>query len=493
MTIKKFSVRGLDTTANIQVVTSDNLNNSIVRNSFTTAFPILGGLRVSSIFSGNGAVKNTVNNVTAIEFDDDAGFVVTNRGSGNVLVAMESTFKFWEVTGSQQLVASGLDHITINSGNNIVITSDATRNPYQSIRFSVVDNPNFAGNLVVGKNLTIAGNLIVNGTTTTVNSSTLDVADRNITIARGAQNSLQADGAGITIDGAMASLIYQHSTGSFVLNKTTRVTANVFADGYFYSNGMPFVSGGGASITVSNTAPAGSETGSMWFNSTSGELFIYYSDTDGAQWVQPVGGIGPQGVAGPQGPVGPQGPAFAISVGETPPASPSSGTLWWDSSVGSLFFYYIDSDSSQWVSAAVAASGGGGGGGGGVSLGTRSNVNASTSSLANGATGNLDITGYKGYVLYKIATSAAAWVRIYTDAAARTADAARSESVDPGTNSGVVAEVITTGANTIVVAPATIGFNNESTPTSTIPLAVTNKSGSAASITVTLTILQIEV
>ena len=84
-------------------------------------------------------------------------------------------------------------------------------------------------------------------------------------------------------------------------------------------------------------------------------------------------------------------------------------------------------------------------------------------------------------------------MRIYTDAAARTADAARSESVDPGTNSGVVAEVITTGANTIVVAPATIGFNNESTPTSTIPLAVTNKSGSAASITVTLTILQIEV
>lgn len=492
MTIKKFSVRGLDTTANIQVVTSDNLNNSIVRNSFTTAFPILGGLRVSSIFSGNGAVKNTVNNVTAIEFDDDAGFVVTNRGSGNVLVAMESTFKFWEVTGSQQLVASGLDHITINSGNNIVITSDATRNPYQSIRFSVSDNPSFAGNVVVDKNLTIGGNLIVNGTTTTVNSTTLDVADRNITIARGASGSLQADGAGITIDGANATLTYQHSTASFVLNKTTRVSANVFADGYFYSNGMPFVSGGGASITVSNTAPAGSESGSMWFNSISGELFIYYSDTDGSQWVQPVGGIGPQGPVGPTGATGPQGPAFTISVGETPPSTPSSGTLWWHSGIGSLFFYYTDSDSSQWVSAAVAPSGVSGGGGG-VSLGTRSNVSATTASLANGATGNIDITGHKGYVLYKISTSAAAWVRIYTDSASRTADAARSESVDPGTNSGVITEVITTGANTIVIAPGTIGFNNESTPTTTIPLAVTNKSGSTAAITVTLTILQIEV
>jgi hypothetical protein len=124
--------------------------------------------------------------------------------------------------------------------------------------------------------------------------------------------------------------------------------------------------------------------------------------------------------------------------------------------------------------------------------GSRTTVNAITASLANAATGNLTITGYKGYFLYKIQTSAAAWVRIYTDTASRTADAARNELTDPNPGSGVIAEVITTGAETILISPGAMGFSNESTPSTNIELAVTNKSGSTAAITVTLTVLQLE-
>ena len=75
---------------------------------------------------------------------------------------------------------------------------------------------------VVGDNtgtLVIAGNLQVDGTTTTVNSATLDVADKNITVAKGAANSAAADGAGITIDGASATLTYVDITGNFTFNK----------------------------------------------------------------------------------------------------------------------------------------------------------------------------------------------------------------------------------------------------------------------------------
>ena len=50
--------------------------------------------------------------------------------------------------------------------------------------------------------VTIAGNLQVNGTTTTVNTATMDVVDKNITIAKGSANDAAADGAGITIDSA---------------------------------------------------------------------------------------------------------------------------------------------------------------------------------------------------------------------------------------------------------------------------------------------------
>lgn len=46
----------------------------------------------------------------------------------------------------------------------------------------------------------IRGNLQVDGTTTTVNSTTLTVDDINITVASGAANAAAADGAGITVD-----------------------------------------------------------------------------------------------------------------------------------------------------------------------------------------------------------------------------------------------------------------------------------------------------
>ena len=55
----------------------------------------------------------------------------------------------------------------------------------------------------VGNNtgtVVIKGDLTVEGTTTTVNSTTLDVADKNITVASGSANAAAANGAGITVD-----------------------------------------------------------------------------------------------------------------------------------------------------------------------------------------------------------------------------------------------------------------------------------------------------
>lgn len=130
--------------------------------------------------------------------------------------------------------------------------------------------------------------------------------------------------------------------------------------------------------------------------------------------------------------------------------------------------------------------------GGGSGLTSRSTASGSTSSIANNASENINITGFKSYALLKIQTSAAAWVRLYSDAASRTSDQSRLEGVDPNLGSGVIAEIITTGAQTILITPGTIGFNNESSPTTAIPVRVTNKSGSSTSITVTLTLIQLE-
>jgi hypothetical protein len=67
--------------------------------------------------------------------------------------------------------------------------------------------------------LTLSGNLTVNGTTTTVNSTTLDVADLNITIADGAANAAAANGAGLTVDGASATMLYTSATDTWDFNK----------------------------------------------------------------------------------------------------------------------------------------------------------------------------------------------------------------------------------------------------------------------------------
>ena len=70
----------------------------------------------------------------------------------------------------------------------------------------------------------IKGNLQVDGTTTTINSSTLDVDDLNITVAKGAANAAAADGAGLTVDGANATFTYDSASDEWQMNKPLNAT-----------------------------------------------------------------------------------------------------------------------------------------------------------------------------------------------------------------------------------------------------------------------------
>jgi hypothetical protein len=128
---------------------------------------------------------------------------------------------------------------------------------------------------------------------------------------------------------------------------------------------------------------------------------------------------------------------------------------------------------------------------GGSSVPQIQDLTGTTASLADDATAELNITGYKAYSLFKIEVDAAAWVRVYTDDTSRDADQTRSEGADPSPGSGVIAEVRTTTAESILITPGIMGFNNDSPRTTTIYLSVTNRSGGTSTVTVTLTALQI--
>ena len=123
----------------------------------------------------------------------------------------------------------------------------------------------------------------------------------------------------------------------------------------------------------------------------------------------------------------------------------------------------------------------------------RTTTSAATGSIANAAAANISITAAKTYSLLKVQTSAAAWVTLYTDSTSRSNDSSRSETTDPTPGSGVIAEVITSGAATQIMTPGIIGWNNDATPASTVYAKVVNKSGSTQAITVTLHYLALEI
>ncbi len=130
---------------------------------------------------------------------------------------------------------------------------------------------------------------------------------------------------------------------------------------------------------------------------------------------------------------------------------------------------------------------------GGTGLGSRTTVSGTTGALAINAVGNLSITGFKTYALLGIGVEIPAWVRLYSSAAARTADASRLETEDPQPGAGIIAEVITTTNNQVILfTPATIGFNSENPVSNTIYASVKNKGTGVATIQINLTIVQLE-
>jgi hypothetical protein len=127
-----------------------------------------------------------------------------------------------------------------------------------------------------------------------------------------------------------------------------------------------------------------------------------------------------------------------------------------------------------------------------TTLTTRNTANGTASALAANTATNVTFSVAKSFALLKIQTSCAAWVRIYSDSTSRTADQSRDITSDPASDVNMIAEVVTTSAQTQVISPGVIGFNNDDTPTDFVYLRVTNRETSTQNVQVTLTYLPLE-
>lgn len=97
-----------------------------------------------------------------------------------------------------------------------------------------------AGQAVSIGQATITGNLIVLGNVVEFNTETLVVEDKNIVLANGSPTSAASNGAGITVDGANATILYQTEGDKWLFNKNVSVDAEIVASGpitspFFYS------------------------------------------------------------------------------------------------------------------------------------------------------------------------------------------------------------------------------------------------------------------
>jgi hypothetical protein len=163
---------------------------------------------------------------TSGEIEDDANFTFNgtelNIGTGNFTVQQGS--------GNTQILGT-LDvdsQSTLSSLNVQDLTSGRVVLAGTSGEIEDSGNLTFDGStLTVTGNTIVTGNLTIEGTQTQLNTSTLNVEDINILIASGAIDASAANGAGITIDGADATLLYGSSDDSFTFNKLLKVNGNI--------------------------------------------------------------------------------------------------------------------------------------------------------------------------------------------------------------------------------------------------------------------------
>ena len=211
---------------------------------------IVGQLEVSNPFI-NGTIDSTDSSPITITPDVvmSAGLTIGNHiipsSSENIdLGSASARFRDLYLSGNSAVIgdlalkrhtSGGLlvsDHSTGNATNltthDIVANNITTAGYLRGPASFVIDPAAFGDDTGT---VVIAGNLQVDGLQTTINSTTVSIDDLNFSIATDAADSAAANGAGITVGGAGATLNYTHATTSWDMNKPLNVTGNIGVTG----------------------------------------------------------------------------------------------------------------------------------------------------------------------------------------------------------------------------------------------------------------------
>lgn len=149
---------------------------------------------------------------------------------GGVGLGTDNHLSRWDGTGSPSLQDSlailddlgGLSGLTQLDVDNVQINGNTISTT--NLNGDLLLAPNGTGEVNISKDLTVEGNFTVNGTTTTINSTTLEVADQQILVNKGGtQASADINDAGILVemsDATDAGLFYDSTlTSKFMVGE----------------------------------------------------------------------------------------------------------------------------------------------------------------------------------------------------------------------------------------------------------------------------------
>ena len=194
---------------NAKITTKGTGDLTLDTNSGTNSgsITIADGVNGNISITPNGTGSIVLDGLNWPQADGTADYVLKTNGAGQLSWVAQTTAGIGNVVEDTTPQLGGA--LDVN-GQSIVSVSNG----------NITLAPNGTGKVV------ISGDLQVDGTTTTINSTTMDVDDINITLAKGAANAAAANGGGITVEGptTAATITYTSADDRWNMNKNLNVT-----------------------------------------------------------------------------------------------------------------------------------------------------------------------------------------------------------------------------------------------------------------------------
>ena len=231
--------------------------------SFTIAYSGTAGsgtVTKTSVVSANGFAGTVATDTTTPAITISTSITGLLKGNGTAISAATSGTDYvvpsGSITGNAATVTTNADltGVITSTGNATVIASQTgTGTKFVVDTSPTLVTPNIG--VATGTSLTLSGDLTVNGTTTTIASTTLAVGDKNIVLASASTTDAGADGGGITLKGATDhTWNWIDATDAW----TSSDHINLASGKSFYINGTAVLSatalGSGISVTATTNA-----------------------------------------------------------------------------------------------------------------------------------------------------------------------------------------------------------------------------------------------